>query len=469
MVREIMMAIVVVVFVETAACKAGVNSSATAAAVVARRQEKHRLAGELVAETRIRDTYPVRLGGVFLRGIGDNSADQDDSSALAATLGPAGEKWIISHCDVVALDSRCVKGETFPRIRKAQKLFTGLLYTYASSIYEQPDHRGSIGVWRREMAKWELKTNSGTPVKHPDPGGHWMDCSSPQWASYWHDQAGDLARKFHADGVVAADLPTGNTFVGNDLAHVHSFSDKVDATSSFLAAVHTPDQFLVIPSSVGFDELVGRPTLPMDPKRAEPRLSGRCWDEFDKMSDGAWAEGWVHPPWADQPLRENDWETQIEAADRAGRFGDVFIACLRYSNAEELEYGLASYLLIAHHQGRVVIQPMPMTGVNTADNGMSFQVMMREYMRFQKYFDVPLGAAPQERQYINVGDGSVWRRKYSNGDVYVNSSDTRTITVNLAGPMITVTGETVSGFHLAPHSGIILTRPLQPQIADKRH
>jgi hypothetical protein len=297
-----------------------------------------------------------------------------------------------------------------------------------------------------------------------------MDCGSSQWANYWGEHAERLARTFHADGVVAAQMPAGNTFVDDDVAKTHSelakyhtFGDKVDATSAFLLAVHKPDRFLIVPSAEGFDSLIGRATLPpLDKMRAEPQLTGRCWDEFDKLMDGAWAEGWVHPYWVDTAMKEGYWEVQLEAADRAGRFGDTFIASVGYSNADELEYGLASYLLVAHRQGRVVFQPMPKMPGAPDDAGLSLKVMMREYRKYQSYFDVMLGASPQERQYVNMGDGMVWRRKYELGDVYVNSSDSRKVTVNLAGPVQTVRGETVNGFTLAPHSGIILINPYRP-------
>ncbi len=415
--------------------------------------------GEIVATVRLRDAYPIRLGMVALMGIGDSCPPFEPSADTGTKLGPVGERWIAEHCDVAALDARCLIPDVYPRIRKTQKLFTGLVFTYSSSIFEQPDHHGSVGVWRPDMASWELKTGSGQPVKYDGPGGHWMDCGNPSWQKYWGEQALKLATRFHADGVVAADMPPGNTFVGSDLLKYHSFADKVDATSAFLVAVHKPTKFLVVPSSVGFDDLVGRPTLPVEHDRYEPRLNGRCWDEFDKLYDGAWAEGWVQLPWQTSKLKETDWEIQLEAADRAGRFGDIFICSLGYSSPEELEYGLASYLLIVHHQGRAVIQPMPQNPGEPSNAGNSLQVMMREYSKYRSYFDALLGGALHERIYVNLGNGSVWRRSFANGEVYVNSSDDRYVIFDLGGPMISVTGETVREVSLGPHAGIILTKP----------
>ena len=429
--------------------------------------EKHHPAGEIITTERMRDQYPVRLGIVALLGVGDSSPLLERSADDGVKLGPIGEKWIGDHCDVVALDSRCLTPESYPRIRKAHKLFTGLLYTYASSVYEQP-HRGSVAVWRPEIANWELKTSSGAPVKHEDGGGHWMDCGDPEWQKCWGHQAQKLAFQFHADGVVAADMPPGNTFVGDDLLKYHRFSDKVDAASTFLSAVHQPSKFLVVPSGVGFDELVGRPTLPVERKRTEPRLKGRCWDEFDKLDDGAWAEGWVHPYWLNGTVNENEWEVQLEAADRAGRFGEVFIAALGYSTPEELEYGLASFLLVSHHQGRAVVQPMPLVKGEPPNSGTSLQVLMREYNKYKSLFDAPLGRGLRERRYITLQFGSVWRRTFANGDVYVNASATRYVTIDLGGPMVRATGETVRTIALGPHSGMILIKPAQnPKVASK--
>ena len=456
-------------------CKHSPISAQVKPATPVSQQEKHRLPGEIVRTERMRDAYPIRLGMVALRGIGDASDPQEKSADLGVKLGLIGEKWVTGHCDVIAFDAQCLTPETYTQIRSKQKLFTGLLYTYASSIYEQPNHRGSVGVWMPSMANWELKTQSGAPVKHPELGGHWMDCGSSQWANYWGEHAERLARTYRADGVVAAEMPPGNSFLDDEmkqshteLAKYHTFADKVDAASAFLSAVHKPDRFLIVPSAVGFDELIGRATLPLDSRRAEPRLTGRCWDEFDKLADGAWAEGWINPYWVDTTLPESFWEVQLEAADRADRFGDVFIASVGYSNPDELEYGLASYLLVAHHQGRVVFQPMPKTPGEPDDAGLSLKVMMREYSKYQSYFDVMLGASPQERQYIDTGYGMVWRRKYELGDVYVNSSDSRKVKVYLAGPVRTVRGETIKGFTLAPHSGIILMNPPRPPAADSK-
>jgi len=168
-----------------------------------------------------------------------------------------------------------------------------------------------------------------------------------------------------------------------------------------------------------------------------------------KLDDGAWAEGWVHPSWLNGTLNESDWEVQLEAADRAGRVGDIFIASLGYSNPDELEYGLASFLLVAHHQGRAVVQPMPILRGDPANAGMSLKVMMREYNKYKSYFDVRLGGALRERMYVNLGSGSVWRRTFANGDVYVNSSDARSVTIQLGAPMLAVTGETISMCTLA--------------------
>jgi hypothetical protein len=430
--------------------------------------KKQHPAGEIIPVARMRDAYPVRLGVVALMGVGDSSTLFEPSADIGPKLGPLGERWIAEHCDVAAFDSRCLTPDNYLRIRATQKLFTGLLFTYASSLYELPDHRGSVGVWRPEMASWELKSGSGAPVKHEDAGGHWMDCGNLEWQKYWGTQAKELASTFHADGVIAADMPPGNTFVGNDLLKYHRFSDKVDATSAFLGAVHKPSEFLLVPSAVGFDNLVGRPTLPVEHRRYEPRLTGRCWDEFDKLDDGAWAEGWVQLPWDTGKLKENDWEIQLEAADRASRFGEIYICGLGYSSAEELEYGLASFLLIVHHQGRAVVQPMPKLPGEPVNAGMSLKVMMREYSKYRSYFDVLLGGALRERMYVNLGNGSVWRRTFSNGEVYVNSSDSRSVSIQLGAPMLTVTGETVNMFSLGPHTGIILTKSPRNPLDDSK-
>ena len=429
-------------------------------------QQRKHLPGEIVRSPRIRDPFPIRLGMVATRGLSDDPSrifEQYDK------LGPDSEQWLAAHCDVLAVDAGSITPETFPRMRKVQELFTPLLYTYASSLYEDPNHHGAVGAWKPSMASWELRNANGAPIKHPDAGGHWMDPGNVEWAEYYGRSAEALSRKYHSDGVVAAELGPANTFADLASTRYKSFTALADATGNFLQKIHNPKNFLVVPSGAGYDSLVGRPTLPVQHGRAEPQLSGRCWDEFERLMDGVWAEGWIRPYWAPEPLPENFWEVQMEAADRAGRLsenklsGDIFIAACAYHNAEELEYGLACYLLASHMQSRLVFQPMPIYPGEPTNAGVSARVMRREYERYKSYFDAPLGIALQERHEIVLAGNSVWRRRFQNGDVYVNSHDTGTCMVDLAAPMMTLDGKMVKMFDLKPHTGIILYNPLPAQ------
>lgn len=419
--------------------------------------------GEIDAAQRIREPCPIRLGFVGNYGMGDNSPAMEDSAALGVKVGPNNLNWVATHLDLAAFDARCVTPDTFPQIRKIQRLFTGLLRVNASALYEQEDHPGNVGGWKPEMAKWTLRDGNGAEVKHPEAGAHWMDFGSPEWAGHWLKQVEALARADSASGVLAEPIPVGNTLVEGKLQKYPTFTDRVNATSGWLAKVHHPDQFLLVVSDAKFDNLIGRATLPVAARRVEPQLSGRCWDEFDSLIDGVWAADWPQPHWLDVTVPEKEWEIQMEAAERAAFNDNIFIASCAYHNPDELEYGLACFLLAMHRQGRFCYQPMPILPGQSPSIGFSLAVLKAEYNKYQNYFDVPLGYAVQERHEIVVGGHSVWKRSFENGAVYVNSHDQENVTVPFGGKMIQINGEPTSGVILGPHSGIILTYPPKNQ------
>lgn len=415
--------------------------------------------GEIKATERIRPDCPIRLGGVFLMGLGDSSDDFEESATRGVKLSNANREWLGAHCDLAALSPNTIAPDTFPALRRQQSLFTPLLYLYASSLYEQPDHKGNVGGWKPQMSAWTLRDHTGMEVKNPDSGGHWMDFGSTLWAAHWRKRTESLARHFGAFGAVAAEMPLGNTFVGDDLAKYKTLEDRGSATETWLRTALDPGKYLLVPSAAGFDLSTGHPTPVYPPGVAEPELTGRYWDQLHTRTDGAWAEGWVHPYWAEETLPDSLWEIEMEAADRAARTDKVFIAAAAYHNDDELEYALASYLLAAKRQARVVFQPMPLRPGQPENAGMSLAVLKREVAAKAAYFDAPLGVALQERHAISLHDGPVWRRAYQFGDVYVNSDDHYTVTVDLGGPMVRVNGQTVQTFTLAPHRGAILRYP----------
>ncbi len=401
----------------------------------------------------------VKLGGLFTMGLGETGGDLEDSAKASGKLSDANRDWLAENCEVVALDATSITPDTFPAMTKLQPTITPLLYVYASSLYEQDGHRGNVGGWKPEMSAWVLRHQNGRGVAHPDPGGHWMDFGNPAWAEHWRGQAAKLVRQYQAQGVIAAELPPGNTFVGANLAAYKTPRDRADATLNWLRAARAENQFLIIPSALGFEELAGHPTLPVATGGDAPELAGRLWDDYSPWIDGAWAEGWLRPYWLPASVRERLWEIQMEAAERAARSGQVFIAATAYRNDAELEFGLASYLLAWHRQGRLVFQPMPQATGQPADRGFSLAVTRREVEAKAAYFNAPLGAANQERHLTPAVGGMVWRRSFQTGVVYVNADDQRTVTVALGGPMTRVTGQKARKLKLPPHSGVILLYP----------
>jgi hypothetical protein len=407
----------------------------------------------------IRKDLPVRLGGVYTLGLGEGEKGLEDSAAKGTKLSADNQKWIAENCDVIALSANTIAPDTFPALYKAQRLITPLLYVYASTLYEQPDHKGNVGGWKPESRDWTLRSDKGEEIAHPDAGGHWMDFGNKDWAALWKTQALALVGKYAAQGVVAAELPVGNTFVGDNLARYKTSADRARATEDWLRAVRTKNRYLMIPSAIGFDALAGHATLPTEPGTEEPELAGRLWDEFASLMDGGWSEGWIRPYWADDSLPETYWELALEAADRASKTGQVFIAAAAYRNDDELEFALASYLLVAHRQGRLVFQPMPLGLSERPDAGFSLAVLRKEVAAKSRFFQVPLGVGYDERRRIAMQGGFVWRRFFVGGVVYVNSDDKQTVNVLLGGPMLRVDGTPVRQVEMAPHSGLILLYP----------
>ncbi len=399
---------------------------------------------------RILPNNPVRLGGVYTSGLGGVKTTGESEK-----LSTEKRHWIAANCDVIALSPTNIDRDTFASIIKEQKLFTPLLYLYASSLYET-EHHGSVGLWRPNMEKWVLRRGDGTEVPYPERGGHWMDFGNTEWADYWTGRLNTLTQEYGAFGVAAAELPLGNTFVGNDLQRYHTAADRAGATATWLKTVRKNYRNLIIPSAIGFDLAAGHPTPDPHTEFTAPALVPRMWNDFYLLTDGAWCEGWVQPYWDRLPLAESLWETQMEAADRAGRVGQVFIVGAAYRNDSELEFALASYLLIVHNQGRVVFQPMPVRPGERADTGFSLATLQHEVQSKPNFFRIPLGRGMQERHQIPVSGGPVWRRSFQFGDVYVNSNENKTVSVNFAGYLRRVNGQFVRSVSLPPHSGAIL-------------
>ncbi len=87
---------------------------------------------------RVRPDCPIRLGGVFLRGLSDNPDAQEDSASNGTKLTDTNRDWVAANCDVAAFSAANVQPDTFRQMTRAHSLFTPLLYLYASSLYEMP-------------------------------------------------------------------------------------------------------------------------------------------------------------------------------------------------------------------------------------------------------------------------------------------------------------------------------------------
>ncbi len=409
-----------------------------------------------------RDQCPVRLGGVFLWGLGDHSNALYDSATNSEKLSKSNRQWIAENCDVTAIPSVCLSTADYPWIVTKYPAFTGLIYLYASCLYSKPRF-GSAGTYTPSMAKFTLRTSDGREVPYPDANGHWMDFGSRRWATYWKQEAASQCAKFGAQGTVVAELPVNNTFVQIPKQYA-KFNERADATTRWLEAAHDPMRTLLVPAALDFERPAD--TAPLPPAIMEPHLQGTLWDEYYPLIDGAWLEGFVRPYWNDEPLNSRQWEIQLEAMDRYAEAGQVFIAMAAYKNANELESDLASYLLVVHHQGRAVFQPMPLTIKGHPDAGYSLTIMREQVKLYPGYFNVPLGRPVQTRHMVPDGKLNVWVRKFQHGVVYFNSADSGSLTVNLGAPMRRMNGSLTRRVLLPPMTGAVLLYSSGPLAAE---
>ena len=418
--------------------------------------------GQLPVPTpKMQPENPIRIGGVYLAGLSDEALQPNHENA-PGKLSKGNRDWIAANMDIIALSWTDIEPATFPTILKTNKLFTPLLFVSASSEYEQ-ERTGSVGGWTPAMREWTLKDANGKEISHPESGGHWMDYENPSWVQFWISRINSLSDTYGAIGVVASEPPLS--------VPIDKFSKDLTQASkttlAWLKSVKPSRKVMLAPSSVGFEVVSRLPIVRKTPGEApdipddlhENQLIGRLWNAYFPHTEGAWSEGWLRPYWSENPVSEQVWEMQVEAADRASFSFQPFIAAAAYKNASQLEFALASYLLVAKSQGRVVFQPMPVFPNQSPDAGLNLAVLRREMTRWKSYFRVPLGLGIQQRHQIQANGGLVWRRRFSHGEVYVNSSASNTTTIDFGGKMKRLDGTFVRSIRLSPQTGAILRYP----------
>lgn len=412
-----------------------------------------------------RPLNPVRLGGVFLYGLGDKPDPMENSGKTGTTLSEENRKFLTDNCDVVVLPANSLKPETYPAMLKEQPLMIPLLYLSASTLYEQESYPGNVGGWKPAMLEWTLRDENGKEIPHPDKSGHWMDMGSKEWAEHWKTQAGQKVRNYGAFGAVASELMLGNSFLPDKLQKYPTIAERGEATAQWLQRVH--GDFSIFPSSTGFEQIVGHSVTAVADSDREPELSGKYWDYLHPWCEGAWSEGWLYPYWADYSAPAELRQVQLAAGRRASKDGLTFIATAAYHDDGELETLLAYFLLVSHKQGNMVFQPMPILPNMPTDAGLSLAVLKQQVKEKPSLLQAPLGWANEEMVHVACGEGRVLlRRRYTEGVVYVNIDDKKPAHLNLGSPLKRVTGEIVSSIDLAPNSGILLYNP--PRVLPKK-
>lgn len=401
--------------------------------------------------------FPLRLGGVFLYGLGDSKDPLEESARNGTKLSEENQNFLSEMCDAVALPATSLTPQTYRKMLKPDALFTPLLLLSASTLYEEESHAGNVGGWRPEMEAWTLRDRQGKEVSHPETGAHWMDFGNLQWADHWRERAQMLAGKYGAFGVVAMEMPLGNTSVGEDLQAYPSQAERGEAMLQWLRRAR--GKFLMVPSTLGFDGVVQHSVLPVEEKYRELELAGRFWDYFQPWIDGAWAEGWIQPYWAEVALPISLREIHMAAANRAAKNGQVFFANAAYRNDAELETLAAHFLLTNYVQSSMVFQPMPILPNLRPDAGLSLALYKRQIEEKAHILQVPLGTPQEERTRIRCVNGYAWRRRYQLGVVYVNPADNYSVQIPMGSSALRTNGARATQVTLAPRSGVILLYP----------
>lgn len=403
-----------------------------------------------------RTFFPLRLGGIFLYGLGDSPDPLENSAQKSTPLSASNAKFITEMCDVIALPANTLTPQTFPKLMKPNALFTPLLIFSSSTLYEQ-NRATNVGGWRPEMTEWTLKDAEGKEIPHPETGGHWMDFGNPQWADHWKNRVQQQIAQYGAYGVVALETPLGNTSLPEKLAKYPTRDERAEAFLQWLRQVR--GQYMMVPSALGFDETVHHSTLPVEEKFREVELAGRFWDYYLPYVDGVWGEGWLQPYWADYSLPIGIREIHLAAANRSAKNGHVFIANPGYRNAEDLETLAAHFLLVNYTQSSMVFQPMPIVAGQPSDAGYSLALYRKQIEQYPGIFLTPLGVPQEEKIRVRCLNGYAWRRRFQFGVVYVNPADRYSVKLPLGSQMLCVDGRTAYNLELAPRSGVILLYP----------
>jgi len=372
---------------------------------------------------QIRSGKVIRLGGYFYAGRVDTA-------------------WIGQHFDLVDLNAK--NDTNFVRMLRS---VNPNIAVYQQFLLQQAVTRQTgaqaVGVPDEPSVEaWRLRKKDGSAASSPrGPNYLPMDFRGTSgWAEHFARESRRHLDLTHADGIVLDEVPLRLGFMTwSDLRDYATDEEVQEAIRQWLGDVR---KALRAPILINVGALHGR-----------DRHGVMLWDKFDRVIDGAWHEGWVRFYGAhDSPHDGNAWEADIGSLERFSAGGRPYIASAAFRNRDELEYGLANYLLAIKGPSGV-FQPMweydPVTR-----GGFNLDIVRREVESNRDLFDTDLGCPTGDRQ---KKDG-VWYRTFERGLVVVNASR-RALNGSIPPGYSRVGGTAQPGrFKVEPFTGMVLVK-----------
>jgi Hypothetical glycosyl hydrolase family 15 len=286
----------------------------------------------------------------------------------------------------------------------------------------------SYGDADRHHPEWFLKDTSGRRVNWASWPHSWqMDVGSPSYQRAWARNVARDVRRRGWDGVFLDGISRTMQYPwylnGRVLAKYPGPNDYARANTGFLRRVGPA--------------LRRRRLVVGNINDATPPL----WRRWVRFTSGVSKEWWTKSSAGRGAgmLTGADWAYQMRLLREAQARHKIFIA-IAYGPADDgpsMDYARASFLLFARGS-RSAFSYAPLCGVEPSAPAWRADV----------------GAASGPPTQV----GPAWQRRFANGIVVVNPSNSGTVAVPLGGQYLQPNGTAVTSVLLGPHSGAVLRK-----------
>jgi hypothetical protein len=311
------------------------------------------------------------------------------------------------------------------------------MLAYVNGAYAQSNQGNAY------PSSWYVRTRGGAKVRSRGYGNWLMDVGNPGWINDVAARCRRVMQQVHYDGCFIDMMGTASimpSYTTGTPINPHTHSPY--SASSWLSLTSRLSQRVKGMVGRGAPVYVnGLGSGPRYYKRGAPS------SQLLNGIDGALAESWLRG--GEQSLSwfpgEGDWKQNVDMLRDASARGKVAMVTVktwgRGSEAQKQawhKYSLASYLLAANGAPQYSFLADKRGDPTAADTLVSNLRIGNPVSTYAKA-------------------GSVYRRAFSNGLVYVNPTS-RGVRVSLGGRYATTGGATVTSLTLPAHSGEILTR-----------